>query len=97
MELRHLRYFRMVAVERKFTRAAVKLNIAQPPLSRHIRQLEEELGAQLFVRGARPLEMTEAGRLLYEHAGQAPDRIEDIPALRPAAATLQGSSRPRQA
>lgn len=78
MELRHLRYFRMVAAERNFTRAAVKLNIAQPPLSRQIQQLEAEFGAQLFVRGARPLELTEAGRLLCEHAGQVLERIEDI-------------------
>jgi DNA-binding transcriptional LysR family regulator len=78
MELRHLRYFRMVAAERNFTRAAERLNIAQPPLSRQIRQLEEELGAALFVRGVRPLEMTGAGRLLYEHAAQVLDRVEDI-------------------
>ncbi|MDE8652010.1 LysR family transcriptional regulator [Novosphingobium album (ex Liu et al. 2023)] len=68
MELRHLRYFVAVANEQNFTRAAEVLNIAQPPLSRQIRQLEEELGAQLLDREARPLRLTEAGRLLYEHA-----------------------------
>ncbi len=78
MELRHLRYFRMVADERNFTRAAERLNIAQPPLSRQVRQLEDELGAALFVRGSRPLELTEAGRMLYEHAAQVLDRVEDI-------------------
>jgi DNA-binding transcriptional LysR family regulator len=78
MELRHLRYFYVVAAERNFTRAAVKLNMAQPPLSRQVRQLEEELGADLFVRGSRPLELTEAGRILLEHATQVLDRIEDI-------------------
>ncbi|MFN3614786.1 MAG: LysR family transcriptional regulator [Rubrimonas sp.] len=78
MELRHLRYFYVVAAERNFTRAAAKLNMAQPPLSRQIRQLEEELGADLFVRGSRPLELTEAGRVLLEHATQVLDRIEDI-------------------
>jgi DNA-binding transcriptional LysR family regulator len=78
MELRHLRYFYVVAAERNFTRAAEKLAIAQPPLSRQIRQLEDELGAALFVRGARPLELTEAGRVLLEHATQVLDRIEDI-------------------
>lgn len=78
MELRHLRYFYVVAAERNFTRAAAKLNMAQPPLSRQIRQLEDELGAELFVRGSRPLDLTEAGRLLLEHASQVLDRIEDI-------------------
>lgn len=78
MELRHLRYFQMVAAERSFTRAAERLHIAQPPLSRQIRQLEEEVGAELLVRGSRPLELTEAGRLLYEHAVQVLDRVDEI-------------------
>lgn len=68
MELRHLRYFVAVTNERNFTRAAEILNIAQPPLSRQIRQLEEEVGAELFDRASRPLKLTDAGRLLYEQA-----------------------------
>ena len=78
MELRHLRYFRAVALERSFTRAAERLHVSQPPLSRQIRQLEEELGTPLFLRGTRPLELTEAGRVLLEHATQVLDRVEDV-------------------
>ncbi|GEO39838.1 DNA-binding transcriptional LysR family regulator [Skermanella aerolata] len=78
MEIRHLRYFVTVAQERNFTRAAEKLHIAQPPLSRQIQQLEEELGIVLLDRDSRPLRLTEAGRLLYEHAAQVLERFDDL-------------------
>lgn len=68
LEMRHLRYFRAVAEELNFTRAAERLHIAQPPLSQQIRQLEEELGVRLLERDVRPLRLTEAGALLLERA-----------------------------
>lgn len=68
MELRHLRYFVVVAEEKNFTRAAERLCMAQPPLSRQLHQLEEELGVLLFEPGARPLRLTEAGAFFESHA-----------------------------
>lgn len=81
MDLRQLRYFMMVADERNFTRAAERLHIAQPPLSRQIQQLEAELGTTLFDRDARPLKLTPTGRLLYDQANQVLGRVEDMRAM----------------
>jgi LysR family transcriptional regulator, benzoate and cis,cis-muconate-responsive activator of ben and cat genes len=81
LESRQLRYFVTVARERNFTRAAEKLHIAQPPLSRQIQQLEDEFGVALFDRGSRPLVLTDAGRLLFEQATQVLDRMDEMKAM----------------
>jgi DNA-binding transcriptional LysR family regulator len=79
MELRHLRYFQMLGQTLNFTRAAERLHIAQPPLSRQIQQLEEELGVALLER-SRPLRLTEAGRFFYEQTNQLLERLDEISA-----------------
>ncbi|QPF92360.1 LysR family transcriptional regulator [Bradyrhizobium commune] len=80
MELRVLRYFATVAAEGSFSRAAEKLHIAQPPLSRQIQQLERELGVQLLHR-SRPLTLTEPGRYLFEQARQILNRADEARAM----------------
>ena len=68
MELRVLRYFLTVAREENITKAAEVLHMTQPTLSRQLSQLEEELGARLFERGARHITLTDAGLLLRRRA-----------------------------
>lgn len=75
MELRHIRYFKAVAEEKNFTRAAEKLAIAQPPLSRQIQDLEEELGTELFVRSPHKVALTEEGELFLQYATQILDLV----------------------
>ncbi|WP_029320403.1 LysR family transcriptional regulator [Butyrivibrio sp. AE3004] len=102
MELRHIRYFLTIAEEGSFTKAAEKLCIAQPPLSRQIRDLEEELNARLFVRKARGLALTEAGERFMQYARRikqlSDQSMEDIREMREGLngrlylATVEGSA-----
>ncbi len=81
MELRQLRYFVAVARERNFTRAAALMHIAQPPLSRQIQALEDEMGATLIERGARPIQLTESGQLFFDQAVQILERVDSMKAM----------------
>ncbi|MCS4250462.1 MULTISPECIES: LysR substrate-binding domain-containing protein [unclassified Pseudomonas] len=76
MELRHLRYFIMVAEERHFTRAAARLNMQQPPLSQQIRALEKELGFDLFKRHPKGVDLTAGGLVFLEEARVILARVE---------------------
>src|SRR4051794_37509046 len=77
MELRHLKYFVAVAEELHFGRAALRLHIAQPPLSKQIRQFEEELGLRLLERTKRHVALTPAGRVLLKDAREILARSDE--------------------
>jgi DNA-binding transcriptional LysR family regulator len=76
MELRHLRYFVAVAEELHFGRAADRLNTSQPPLSRQIQELEEEIGFALFVRAHHKVALTAAGKLYLSDVRRVLQRLE---------------------
>lgn len=71
MELRHLRYFITVAQEQSFTRAAEKLFTAQPSLSQQIKDLEQEVGVNLFERSSRKIQLTDEGKAFFIYAEKA--------------------------
>jgi DNA-binding transcriptional LysR family regulator len=77
MELRHLRYFVAVGEEENVSRAALKLHVSQPALSRQIRDLEDELGFLLLTREAKSVRLTDAGRAFLTEARAALQRVED--------------------
>lgn len=76
VDIKDLRYFLAVVEEGTITRAAARLCMAQPPLSRQIQQLEEELGTSLFVRGKRRIQLTEEGIFLKQQAEEILSLVE---------------------
>jgi DNA-binding transcriptional LysR family regulator len=79
VEIRHLRYFIAVAEQLSFSKAAKECHVSVPPLSRQVRQLEEELGTRLFVRDKRRVALTDAGHALLLQAKAIANQIARIP------------------
>ena len=77
MELRHLRYFLAVGEALNFTKAAARLRVAQPALSRQIQDLEDEIGTDLLLRGSRGVMLTPAGRLFLEEVRELLKRTDE--------------------
>ena len=77
MELRHLRYFVRVAEAENVSRAALKLHISQPAVSRQIRDLEDEIGLPLLKRVGKSVRLTEAGRLFLNEARAILERTDE--------------------
>ena len=90
MELRHLRYFVAVAELQNIHRAAAKLHVSQPPLSRQIRDLEDEVGVALFEHKANSLRLTEAGRAFLPEARAALQRVDEAVQMARIVGTGQG-------
>lgn len=77
MDIRQLRYFIAIVEERKISAAAERLHISQPPLSQHLKTMEEELGSKLVERSGKYFEVTEAGKALYKYALRMTQLMEE--------------------
>lgn len=77
MDIRQLRYFIAIVEEKKISAAAERIHISQPPLSQHLKTMEEELGVKLMERSGKSLEVTEAGKALYKYALQMTQLMEE--------------------
>ncbi|KQL53809.1 LysR family transcriptional regulator [Heyndrickxia shackletonii] len=77
MDIRQLRYFIAIVEERKISAAAERLHISQPPLSQHLKTMEEELGSKLVERSGKYFEVTEAGKALYKYALRVTQLMEE--------------------
>ncbi len=94
MDLRHLRYFQAIAEELSFSRAARRLNIVQPALSRALKELELELSTQLLARNQRSVSLTAAGKVLLDETALLFERLEQtLRRVRRAAAGQEGELR----
>ena len=89
MELRQLRYFVAIVDHGSLSRAALVLHVAQPALTQQLRQLEDELGAQLLHRSAQGVLCTDAGKVFYEHAQAILKQVADA-----RSAVTQSTTRP---
>lgn len=77
MDIKQLRYFSVIADEGQVSKAAKKLHMAQPPLSHHLKMLEQELGVTLMARNGRRMELTESGKVLLKRAQKILQYIDD--------------------
>jgi DNA-binding transcriptional LysR family regulator len=89
MELRHLRYFVAVAEAENVSRAALKLHVSQPGISRQIRDLEQEIGFDLFQRSAKSLKLTDAGKVFFKESRAVLARADE--AVKNARSVLSGT------
>ncbi|QSB11386.1 LysR family transcriptional regulator [Lysinibacillus sp. FSL K6-0057] len=80
MDIRQLRYFIAIVEEKKISAAAERLHISQPPLSQHLKTMEEELGSKLVERSGKYFEVTEAGKTLYKYALQVAQLMKEAEA-----------------